>query len=78
VQVGSLPSQAEAERQWSSLSARLAGVIGDLPHRFVQVDLPGKGTYTRILIGAFADRAGATELCGRLKRAGRDCLVQKL
>jgi hypothetical protein len=77
VQISSLPASQDAGREWQSLSSRYAGVLKGLPHQFVTVELGGKGTFTRILVGSYPDAKDAAALCRRIKAAGRDCLVQK-
>lgn len=77
IQVGSLPSRAEAEQHWKRLAARQASLLGDRQPALVQADLGARGIYTRVFLTGFADRTGAVALCERLKAAGTDCLVKK-
>ncbi|MFV3076430.1 SPOR domain-containing protein [Niveispirillum fermenti] len=77
IQVGSLPSRAEAEQHWRRLALRQAPLLGDRQPALIQADLGARGIYTRVFLTGFADRAAAVALCERLKAAGTDCLVKK-
>jgi hypothetical protein len=41
-----------------------------------RADLGDKGTYYRAMVGPFSTREQAIQLCGSLKAAGGDCVVQ--
>lgn len=76
VQLGALPSAADADRHWRQLSRRHAALLAARTPRFASVLLEGKGSVTRILLPGF-DRAGAEDLCARLKAAGAACLIRR-
>jgi cell division septation protein DedD len=40
------------------------------------IDVPGKGTLIRVLVGPFAARPEAEKLCADLKARKQDCLVR--
>ena len=42
-----------------------------------RADLGAKGIYYRVLVGPFANANEAVELCGKLKAAGGNCLIQR-
>jgi hypothetical protein len=77
VQVGSLPSAAEADRHWKLLQSKQAGVLAGRQPTMVPADLGAKGIYTRVFLTGFADQAAAGGLCQKLKAGGADCLVRK-
>ncbi|WP_114393651.1 SPOR domain-containing protein [Oleisolibacter albus] len=76
VQLGALPSAADADRHWRRLSRRHTALLAARTPRFASVVLEGKGSVTRILVPGF-DRAGAEDLCSRLKAAGAACLIRR-
>lgn len=76
VQIASLPSQAEAEKSYRSMSAKYGGIIGGKGVDIKAADIPGKGTYYRVRVVAGA-KADADALCGKLKAAGGSCLVTR-
>ena len=78
MQVGSLPSDAEAQKHWKTLAARQAAVLVGRKPTFTQVDLGARGLYTRVLLTGFADQATAASLCAQLKAGGSDCLVKRV
>ncbi|ACI99060.1 SPOR domain-containing protein [Rhodospirillum centenum] len=77
VQLGALPDEAEARREWAAIRQRHPDLIPAGEARFVPVDLGARGVYTRILAGSFPTAAAAAAACARFKDAGRDCLVRR-
>jgi len=76
VQIASLPSEAEAQKSYNSLSAKFANVIGGRGVDIRKAEIAGKGTYYRVRIPA-GSRDEANALCSRYKSAGGSCLVTK-
>lgn len=76
VQLMSSPNQKAVQSSWSNLSKKHT-FLASLPHEIEAADLGAKGTYYRLYAGAFADRAGADNLCGQIKNAGGSCIVKK-
>lgn len=77
VQVGALPSEVEAQREWRVIQGKIGTAIGGEQPVFTQVDLGSKGVMTRILLGRFGTSKDATAFCNRIKEAGRDCLIRR-
>lgn len=75
VQVASLKSQNQAEAAWKEQVQRYPELLSDLSLTVQRAVLAGKGTYYRVQIGSFSDRAAADSLCRKLKSRGQDCLV---
>ena len=50
-------------------------VVGGLTPQVIKFNAPGKGDLYRLVIGPFADRSAATDVCAQLKAQGRDCIV---
>ncbi|KQS74427.1 hypothetical protein ASG25_00510 [Rhizobium sp. Leaf384] len=76
VQVASLPSEAEAQKSYKSLSGKFGSVIAGRGVDIKKADIAGKGTYYRVRIPA-GSRDEANALCSRLKSAGGSCLVTR-
>ncbi|RKE84990.1 SPOR domain-containing protein [Rhizobium sp. AG855] len=75
IQIASLPSEAEAQRSYRSLSSKF-GVLAGKPYEIRQADIPGKGTYYRVRIVA-GTKDAAVALCEQYRSAGGTCLVSK-
>ena len=76
VQVSSQRSETDAQSSYRSIQAKYGSVLGDRQPVIRKADLGAKGTYYRAMVGPFASRADAIQLCGSLKAAGGDCVVQ--
>jgi hypothetical protein len=76
IQIASLPSEAEAQKSFTKLSARFASVIGGHSVDIRKAAIKNKGTYYRVRVIA-GTRQEATDLCSRYKAAGGSCLVSK-
>ncbi|NVD41248.1 SPOR domain-containing protein [Ensifer sp. HO-A22] len=76
IQVASLPSEAEAQKSYNSLSNKFGSVIGGRGVDIRKAEIAGKGTYYRVRIPA-GSREEANALCSRYKGAGGSCLVTK-
>jgi cell division septation protein DedD len=76
VQVSSQRSEADAQSAYRSLRAKYSSVLGDRQHVIRRADLGSKGVYYRAMVGPFGSREEAIQVCGNLKAAGGDCVVQ--
>jgi hypothetical protein len=76
VQVASQKSESDAEASYRSIQSKYSGVLGGQPHSVRRADLGTKGVYYRAMVGPFASREQAVQLCSSLKSAGGDCVVQ--
>lgn len=76
VQIASLPSEADAQKSYRSLSSKFANVLGGKPWEIRQADIPGKGTFYRVRIVADS-REEAVALCEQYRAAGGSCLVSR-
>jgi hypothetical protein len=77
VQVSSQRSEAEAQAAFRSLQGKYPSQLGGKQPLIHRVDLGEKGIYFRAMIGPFASGSEASELCGSLKAAGGQCIVQR-
>ncbi|WP_105424961.1 SPOR domain-containing protein [Neorhizobium tomejilense] len=74
IQIASLPSQAEAQKSYQSLSAKFGNVIGGRGVDIKSAEIAGKGTFYRVRIPA-GSKSDAVALCERYRAAGGTCLV---
>jgi hypothetical protein len=77
VQISSQRSEAEAQAAFRGLQGKFPTQLGGKQPLIRQVDLGDKGIYYRAMVGPFANGSEATELCGSLKAAGGQCIVQR-
>ncbi len=77
VQVSSQRSEADAQASYRSLQGKFPSVLGSRPPLIKRADLGDKGVYYRAMVGPFASSEEATQVCGNLKTAGGQCVVQK-
>lgn len=75
VQLGAYGSEAGAMESWAQVQRKQGGVVAGLSPQVIKFNAPGKGDLYRLVIGPFADRGAATNVCGQLKAQGRDCIV---
>lgn len=72
VQLGAFSSEAAANKAWGNLSKRFA-YLSEL-NRFVSPVKTGSGTVYRLRV-ATGTAANASNLCGKLRVAGENCVV---
>jgi len=77
VQVASQKSEADAQTAWRQMQARYSNVLGNQQAVIKRVDLGDRGTFYRAMVGPFANRDQAYEMCQNLKTAGGECVVQR-
>jgi cell division protein FtsN len=75
LQVGAFASRDEAQAAWKTFKSRHSAVVRGLSEDIQAADVPGKGTWYRLRIGPFADKAEASALCTRLKADNAGCFV---
>ncbi|MBW6420169.1 SPOR domain-containing protein [Rhizobium sp. XQZ8] len=76
IQIASLPSQAEAQKSYQSLSSKFGTVIGGRGVDIKAAEVAGKGTFYRVRIPA-GSKDNAVALCEKYRSAGGSCLVAK-
>lgn len=75
VQIASVPSQEQAEKEWAKAKAANSDLLGGLTVSFQRADLGAKGIYYRVQAGPLADDAAAKTLCSSLQSRKIGCLV---
>lgn len=76
IQIASLPSEAEAQTSYKTLSGKFGSVIGGKGVDIKKAEIAGKGTYYRVRIPA-GSRDAANAMCAQYKSAGGSCLVTR-
>lgn len=76
LQIGAYKSEAEANSAWRAYQAKHPVVAGS-GSDVMKVDLGPKGTWYRLRMGSFDDKAAAAAMCQKLKADGGDCLTAK-
>jgi len=66
VQVASYPSEADATAAFASLKQKNGALLSGYSANIKKVDLGAKGTWYRLRVGPFADKAGAAAAAARL------------
>ena len=74
--IASFRDPATVEPGWQQLQARYPALLQQRQARVQSIDLGSKrGTYYRLKVGPFADKASAGGLCNKLKTLGNDCVL---
>jgi hypothetical protein len=76
IQIASLPSQADAQKSYQSLSNKFGSVIGGRGVDIKAAEIAGKGTFYRVRIPA-GSKEQAVALCEKYRSAGGSCLVAR-
>jgi hypothetical protein len=77
VQVSSQRNEADAQASYKALQGKFPSVLGSRAPLIKRADLGDKGVYYRAMVGPFGSSEEAAQVCGNLKTAGGQCVVQK-
>jgi cell division protein FtsN len=77
VQVSSQRSEGDAQASFRALQTKFPSVLGSRAPLIKKADLGDKGTYYRAMVGPFGSQEEASQVCGNLKSAGGQCVVQR-
>ncbi len=77
VQLASLRAADRATAAWERLQKVFPSLLGDRTLFVEEVDLGSRGSFYRVQVASFQDRAEAAALCAELKARKQDCLVVK-
>jgi len=75
LQIGAYETPDIANGAWVAFKTRHGSVVGDLAQDIQKADLGAKGTWYRLRVGPFADKAAAASACEKLKAEGGTCFV---
>jgi hypothetical protein len=77
VQVASERSESAAQAAFQMLQAKYPNQLARRAAIIRRADLGAAGTYYRALVGPLTSSEQASRLCGKLKAAGANCIIQK-
>jgi cell division protein FtsN len=75
VQIGSYPSAALANAAWNSFLTKHAATLQSYGPDVKGFDLGAKGTWYRLRLGPFPDKAAAKAICDKLKAEGAPACI---
>ncbi|MEQ1863996.1 MAG: SPOR domain-containing protein [Micropepsaceae bacterium] len=75
IQLGSFPEDALAASAWSKIKSKNQGLLGGFSPSIQPKEIEGKGTWYRLRVGGFADKASAADVCQQLTASGQACIV---
>lgn len=75
LQLGAVRSEQEARDSWNKLTKKFPQLVGGKSLHIERADIPDKGTYYRIQLYPFADKAEADALCKQLDAQGQACFA---
>ncbi len=75
IQLASLNDTDTAMAEKTRLENKYAELLGEVEMSVQRAELDNRGTVFRIVIGPYAEKAPADELCGQLKVRNQDCYV---
>lgn len=75
LQIGSYPNEALAKAAWNSFMAKHAATLQGYGPDVKGFDLGAKGTWYRLRVGPFADKATAKATCDKLKAEGAPACI---
>lgn len=75
VQLASVPSPADAAREWARLQQAYPALLGQRDATIDAAEIGARGTFYRVRTGPFGERNDARALCRDLNGAGQECLV---
>lgn len=75
IQLGSFPNDKLAASAWSKIKSANQGLLGDYKPTIKSAEIEGKGTWYRLRVGGFADKASAASVCEQLKATGQACII---
>ena len=76
VQLLSSKSKTKAQAAFKELQSKYPNVLGKREVLIRRVEIADKGAFYRAQLGPFVSAAQANEMCGNLKAAGGQCMVQ--
>jgi cell division septation protein DedD len=75
IQLGSFPNDKLAASAWSKIKSANQELLGDYSPMIRPAEIEGKGTWYRLRLGGFADKAAAASVCEQLKATGQACII---
>jgi hypothetical protein len=75
IQLGSFPNDKLAAGAWAKIKSSNQDLLGDYKPTIKSAEIEGKGTWFRLRVAGFADKASAANVCEQLKANGQACII---
>lgn len=75
IQLGSFPNDKLAAGAWAKIKSSNQELLGDYKPTIKSAEIEGKGTWFRLRVAGFADKASAANVCEQLKANGQACII---
>lgn len=75
IQLGSFPNDGLAAAAWGRIKSANQALLDPYTSSIKPAEIPGKGTWYRLRVGGFADKAAATAVCEQLQASGQACII---
>jgi cell division protein FtsN len=75
IQLGSFPNSGLAASAWSKIKSANQDLLGTYSPTIKPAPIEGKGTWYRLRVGGFADKAAARQVCDQLTANGQACII---
>ena len=75
IQLGSFPTDILAAASWGKIKSANVAVLGEYSPKFHRAEVEGKGTWYRLQVTGFADKAAAQDVCNKLKANDQACII---
>lgn len=75
IQLGSFPNDKLAASAWAKIKSSNQDLLGEYRPTIKSAEIEGKGTWYRLRVAGFADKATAVSVCEQLKATGQACII---
>lgn len=75
IQLGSFPNSGLAATAWSKIKSSNQELLGSYSPTIKPAEIEGKGTWYRLRVAGFADKAAARAVCDQLAANGQACII---
>ena len=75
IQLGSFPNSGLAASAWSKIKSSNQELLGSYSPTIKPAEIEGKGTWYRLRVAGFADKAAARAVCDQLAAGGQACII---
>lgn len=77
IQLGAFKSEADVDKNWSSIKKKHDSLLKDLQINVEKADLGDKGVFYRLQVGSIDNESEARKLCQKLIEQNQGCFVVK-
>jgi hypothetical protein len=75
IQLGSFPNGELAAAAWGKVKSANTELLNPYTSSIKPAEIPGKGTWFRLRVSGFADKAAAKAVCDQLAASGQACII---